>query len=98
MLGLALVQKAKDMLEKALPLIGSEHELAQATLTFLQKIGKHIQDGAVSPGVADTAMQQFMAAQRGAAPQAALLSALRGGAAGGGAPPMPPGGAPGAAM
>ncbi len=100
--GLALVAKAKEMLEKAvaMPGLGAETEIGQAILQSLEKIGKVLPDGAVTPGLQQAGMQQFMMAGRRDAPIQAILAALQqqGGAGGGagapgGAPPQPPGGA-----
>ncbi len=99
--GLALVAKAKEMLEKAisLPGLGAETEIGQAILNSLEKLGKVLPDGAVSPGIQNAGMQQFMMAGRRDAPIQAILAALQQGGAGGGAgaapgapPPPPPGG------
>jgi hypothetical protein len=92
--GLALVAEAKQMLEKALSLpgLGAETEIGQAILQSLEKIGKVLPDGAVSPGVQNAGMQQWMMAGRRENPMQAILAALQQGGAGGGAPGGPPGG------
>src|SRR5215469_12895455 len=68
--GLALVAQAKDLLEKAvtMPGLGAETEIGQAVLESLTKIGKHLQDGAVSPGMQNAGMQKFMMQERRDAP------------------------------
>lgn len=90
---MGLVQKAKELCEKALPLVGAENEIGQAVMTFLQKVGKILSDGAVTPGVAENAMMQFMAQQRQDGPQNMILQALARGQAGGAPPGAPPPGA-----
>ena len=96
--GLALVAKAKDLLEKSvsMPGLGAESEIGQTVLKFLADLGKHLPDGAVPPGLQNAGMQKFMMSERRDAPIQAILAALQqGGGAGGapgGAPPQPPAG------
>lgn len=93
--GMALVAEAKKMLEKAisLPGLGAETEIGQAILSSLEKIGKVLPDGAVTPGMQQAGMQQWMMAGRRDNPMNAIIAALsggQGGGAGGGGPPSPP--------
>src|SRR5215469_13461815 len=95
--GLALVAKAKDLLEKSvsMPGLGAESEIGQTVLKFLADLGKHLPDGAVTPGLQNAGMQKFMMSERRDAPIQAILAALQqgGGAGGAGAaPPAGPGG------
>lgn len=94
--GAALVAEAKRMMEAALakPGCGAETELGQALLKSLEAIGKVLPEGAVTPGMQNAGMQQWMMQGRRENPMAAITAALGAGGGGppGGAPPAPPGG------
>lgn len=89
------------MLEMAVPLLSSEHELGHEILRFLGAISKKAVGDQVSQGLGDAAMAQFAARQRMNAGQTAILQQLAArqamaGGAGAGGGMMPGGGAPGA--
>jgi hypothetical protein len=94
--GASLIQKAKELLEKAIstPGMGAETKLGQAVLKSLELIGRELPEGAVTPGQADAGLQNFIMQSRQQNPINAIVAAL--GGAGGGAPgaPGPPPGLP----
>lgn len=78
------------MLEKALPGLGAETEPGQAVMKAIASLSKHIPEGTTSPGIQNTAMQNFLMQQRQGNPLMGVLAALgqgQGGAPGGGQPP-----------
>lgn len=88
---MALIERATRMLEKALPGLGAETEAGQAVMKSIASLSKHVPEGTTSPGIQQTAMQNFLMQLRQNAPQQGVLAALgQGGAAPGGAPPAPP--------
>lgn len=86
--------EAKRMLEAAVskPGLGAETEVGQAILKSLELIGKVLPDGAVTPGMQNAGMQQWMMQGRRENPMAAIIAALGQGGGQGGAPPTPGGG------
>lgn len=86
--GLAYIQQAVRILEKAIQVVGAETELGKDVIQVLTKLTKHIGAGA-SPGVENSALQKLMAEQKSEAP---LLQQLRSQGGGGGGTAPPPGG------
>ena len=70
--------EAKRMLEAAVskPGLGAETEVGQAILKSLELIGKVLPDGAVTPGMQNAGMQQWMMQGRRENPMAAIIAAL----------------------
>lgn len=90
--GTALVANAQKLLQAALnkPGLGAETKVGAAIVKALQALGKAVADGAVSPGMENAGMQQWLVQQRQQGPQQNIMAML---GHGGGAPPGgPPGG------
>lgn len=65
-------------------MLGASSAEGKEVMRALTNLSKHLPPGSVSPGIEQTAMQNFMSQQRQAAPQQAILSqmaAKQGGAA-----------------
>src|SRR5215472_17180644 len=87
----ALVQKAVDLLEKALTDTPPQHPLHKTLLDAIGKLSKAAPPQAASPGVGLTAMNEILAQAKRQSPIASLLAGAAGGGAGG---PPPMGGPP----
>ena len=57
---LALVSTAVRILERALPQLGAGSDPGKDVMKALQNLTKHVPQGATSPGVENSAMQQMM--------------------------------------
>lgn len=89
--GVAMVQEAVDILEKALPMLPVGHPIHKAATGAISSLSKHAPPQAGSPGVGLQALKQLLASKMQQSPMAALLAAKGGAGAEGGAPPGMPG-------
>lgn len=97
--GLALVSKAIQLLEMALPHVGAGTDPGKAVISALRDLTKHVDAAAMPPSVGNSAIAAMMLKQRQEAPLIAALRAaaakqMAGGPGVAGTPP--PEGAPGA--
>jgi len=88
---LSKIKSALDILEMALPGLGSETEPGKKLLKVIEDLAKMVPPGSTSQGAENSAMQQMLMAQRQQQPMQALMQQMQQQPPGGtSAPPAPP--------